>query len=402
MRKYYILICLVFSSQFVFTQTWETLESMPSAAAERHHPAAFSVGGTGYVMGGAESNSNALGDFYSYDPIADSWTTKTDFPGQPRGFGYAVSSDTKGYVGFGYDYDAGTGDEAYLKDLWEYDPLTDNWTQLAECPGSARVHPAMVYLDGKIYMGCGGNTIGDVDDWWEYDIGSDTWTAKTDFPGDARHHPYYFALDGYVYVGMGHSGPNIYNDFYRYDPNTDSWTQMGNLPDQGRVAGTQFTYDGKGYFLSGQGENHQNLPTGEFWEYEPGTDSWTELTAHPGGGRWAPGSFVINGGVYLLCGESNSGVEKDMMRYQIEGFANVRTDELDELTVYPNPSMGTIKISGITAATELTLVDVHGKKVWTGKIHPQASIDLSFLDAGIYFCNVTEDGVLRREKLIIE
>jgi N-acetylneuraminic acid mutarotase len=382
---------------------WESLESLPSTAVVRHHPTAFALGGTGYLMGGAESNSNALKDFYSYDPLTDTWTQKTDFPGQPRGFAYAVDSDTKGYVGFGLDFDEGTSIEEYLKDLWEYDPLTDTWTELTPLPGSARIHPAMVELDGKIYVGLGGSALGDLGDWWVYDIGNDTWTEKATFPGDDRHHPYYFEVGGYVYVGMGHSGPNIYNDFYKYDPQLDSWTQLNNLPSQGRVAGTQFTYDGKGYILSGQGETHQNLPTGEFWEYTPGTDSWTALTAHPGGGRWAPGSFVISGGVYLMCGEANTGLKRDLMRYQIEGFSSLEKDaNFDQSAIYPNPSNGEVKFLGVNVSADLTITDLKGTKVWSGKVSPDQSVDLNSLKTGIYLCTLVEDGVTRREKLVLK
>ena len=31
------------------------------------------------------------------------------------------------------------------------------------------------------------------------------------------------------------------------------------------------------------------MPTGEMWEYDPDGDKWTELPAHPGKSRWAPG-----------------------------------------------------------------------------------------------------------------
>jgi N-acetylneuraminic acid mutarotase len=401
MKNFLLLALFLLMSNTGLAQ-WEYLESLPVTAVVRHHPATFAIGSTGYLMGGAEDNTNALKDFYSYDPLADAWTEKTDYPGPPRGFGYAVSSDTKGYVGFGIDYDALTSNESYLKDLWEYDPLAEAWNELSECPGSARIHPAMVELDGKIYVGCGGNTIGDLDDWWEYDIGTDNWTAMTDFPGDGRHHPYYFALDGYVYVGMGHSGPTIYKDFYRYDPNTDTWLQMGDLPDQGRVAGTQFTYDGKGYFLSGQGEDHQNLTTGEFWEYDAGTDSWTELLAHPDGGRWAPGSFILNGAVYLMCGEADTGVKKDMMRFQMEGFTGLEVNNREsELTIYPNPSYGEVSIKNIQNTAEVSVSDIHGKQVWNGKVNSNEFIDLNHLEAGLYICKVSEDDLIRSEKLII-
>ena len=66
----------------------------------------------------------------------------------------------------------------------------------------------------------------------------------------------------------------------------------------------------KGYILSGDGDDHGPLDTGEFWEYDPLNDNWTQLTSHPGGARWAPGSFVIDCDVYLT-----SGYEGDINAY---------------------------------------------------------------------------------------
>lgn len=400
--KFLSFFSLLFVGFFSHAQTWETLQNMPASASQRHHPATFSIGGIGYVVSGSMANYNSLNDFYSYDPNTDSWTTKTDFPGPSRGFGYAVASDTKGYLGFGWSNEPGNGVNEYLNDLWEYDPLTDSWTELAPCPGVERVHPAMVYLNGKIYMGLGGDGSGDLGDWWEYDINTDTWVARATFPGADRHHPYYFAIGDYAYVGMGHSGANIFKDLYRYDPNTDSWTQMTDLPDQGRVAGTQFAYNGKGYVLSGQGENHANLPTGEFWEYDPIADDWTSLTAHPDGGRWAPGSFVIDGSVYFTCGEANVGVLKDLMRFQIEPFVTSKDVQSPDFTLYPNPATSKLFVGNIQKAVQIKVRDLNGKIAFEGILTPNQYIDVSDLASGVYYCQLsTEEGVVVK-KLIVD
>ncbi|KAL3826360.1 hypothetical protein ACHAXA_003684 [Cyclostephanos tholiformis] len=107
---------------------------------------------------------------------------------------------------------------------------------------------------------------------------------------------------------------------------------------EGRVAGTQFSMafpppptsrDGvstddlrgsAGFILSGDGDDHDYMPQGEFHAYFPrpaGTvtheddDSdassyprWRALPPHPGASRWAPGSFVMRGSAraYFLCG----------------------------------------------------------------------------------------------------
>ena len=100
----------------------------------------------------------------------------------------------------------------------------------------------------------------------------------------------------------------IYRDFYAYDVNSDEWTVLNDFPGEARVAGTQFSANGKGYILSGDGDNHGPLDYGEFWEYNPGMDSWTELAPHPGGARWAPGSFVQGCYAYLTGGMEGTAV----------------------------------------------------------------------------------------------
>ncbi len=78
---------------------------------------------------------------------------------------------------------------------------------------------------------------------------------------------------------------------------------MNDFPGESRVAGTQFSHDGYGYILSGDGDDHDYLETGEFWQYNPADDSWSQLPSHPGLSRWAPGSFIIDGKVYLVQGQ---------------------------------------------------------------------------------------------------
>jgi N-acetylneuraminic acid mutarotase len=249
---------------------------------------------------------------FKYDKLNDSWTQLQDFPSFGRGYAYAVSVGDKAYVGFG-----STDNGLFPTDWWEYDMLNDLWTQKSSFIGDGRNHPAMILVNNKIYVGCGSNNNGNLDDWWEYDINLDTWTVKNNFIGNNRHHPYYFGLGDYAYVGFGHGsmvGPGsnpssnsyIYNDFYRYDPFNDSWLQLADFPSEARVAGTQFSYNGKGYILSGDGDDHDPLDFGEFWEYNPVNDSWIQLPSHPGDAIWAPGSFVIGCDAYFILGQNNN------------------------------------------------------------------------------------------------
>tara|TARA_B100000900_G_scaffold75662_3_gene60528 strand:- start:13193 stop:14932 length:1740 start_codon:yes stop_codon:yes gene_type:complete len=302
MKKNIFLLVFIISNS-LFAQNWQQVTSFPFAGV--HHPITFSYENYGFSISG--SNTDLV---YRYDSNTDSWTQLSNFPGGDRGYAYGVQVGSKAYMGFGSNLSGN-----FPTDWWEYDIINDSWSQKSSFPGNGRNHPAMVSVGGKIFVGCGSNTA-NLGDWWEYDINSDSWSQKPDIPGNDRHHPYYFGIGNYAYVGFGHgsvpgpgsnqSGSFIYNDFYRYDPSNDSWLQLDNFPSEARVAGTQFSFNGKGYVLSGDGDDHSSLDSGELWEYEPSTDLWTQLPSHPGDAIWAPGCFVIDCSVYFLLGQNNN------------------------------------------------------------------------------------------------
>ena len=296
--KKVLTFIVLFQSCLLMAQTWEQVASVPDNY-RTDHSFGFSIDDVGYLVSG-NTAGGLTSDFYTYNAETDIWTKKTNFPGQARGFAIGDVIGGKAYFGFGSN-----GNNA-LNDFWEYDPSTDMWTELASCDCEARTHPAMVALEGFVYLGLGGGG-GNKKDWWAYDIENDSWERKTDFPAAERHHPYQFTDGEYVYVGNGHgnstaAGLFISNEWYRYDTAQDTWEQVATLPAEGRVAGTQISHKGKGYVLSGDGDNHQFMETGELWKYDSEVDMWIELPPHPGLSRWAPASFVINDEIYIING----------------------------------------------------------------------------------------------------
>jgi N-acetylneuraminic acid mutarotase len=66
-------------------------------------------------------------DFWEYDPATNAWTQKADFGGSGRLYAARFTTNGKGYVGTGQ---SGTyPNYTYYKDFWEYDPISNNWTQ---------------------------------------------------------------------------------------------------------------------------------------------------------------------------------------------------------------------------------------------------------------------------------
>jgi N-acetylneuraminic acid mutarotase len=390
--KITFLSIMLLASGYIGAQNWEEKAALP--ADGRHHPVTFAIDSLGYLLTGSTETVGSTDDFFQYDPVADSWTTLTSFPGTPRSFSYGAATEDKAYIGFG------ASDVAYLNDLWEYDPQTDSWTELASCPCAGRAHPTFVIQDQKIFVGQGNNPT-NMKDWWEYNIATDNWRQLTDLPGSPRHHPFYFAAGGSVYTGLGH-GASIYKDWYRWDLVTETWETMDDLPSQGRVAGTQLNIGDRGFIMSGDGENHGTIATGEFWEYDYQSDSWTELTAHPGVSRWAPGSFAIGNTVYFTSGEvrsgnPNAGIKNDLWSFDLDAIASVQdSEELNnEVTVYPNPTESSLSFTGLdmSNAVSLEIFDSSGKAISSGVLNG-SEYDVSALSPGLYFITVTENNKL--------
>lgn len=309
---------------------WEARNEFPGGG--RHHPITFANATHGFVLSGSTAQSSYTSDFWVYEVATDSWKnltgTSSAFPGIPRTQAYGVAStldcaNSKAYLGFG----AGNGQA--LTDLWQFDMFTHEWKQLADFPGLGRRHPAMNFVEplGEIHVGLGDGIFGNYNDYWSYNIEKDEWKQLDDFPSSERHHPFYFAIDTQSYVGLGHSNgfdPYIERDWYRYDAIDGTWTQeadfasyswedaLSPVTTEARVAGTEFSVASScdsdartlGFVLSGDGNDHGPMDTGEFHVFDPPNSIWHALPPHPGPSRWAPGSFVLQGStrVYLLGG----------------------------------------------------------------------------------------------------
>ena len=380
----YVLLFSFLSTGVLMGQEWTMTTPLPQEAPARHHPVNFTLNGYGYLGTGGSAEDEFLDDFWRFDPINETWEELAPFPGGGRSFSYGVSYENKAYVGFGRN------ENGPLNDLWEYDPETNTWTELDTCLCVGRTHPALVAANGHIYVGLGGGG-GNKKDWWAYNIESGEWEQRAEFPSFQRHHPFYFEIDDYAYVGMGHGDNGIYNDLYRYDHLTDSWETLASLPGEGRVAGTQFSLNGKGYVLSGDGQDHDHMEAGEFWEYDPVLNEWTALAPHLGNGsRWAPGNFIIDNTIYFMAGLEAGLLKKDMMRYTFDTSTSLANNEPNaSIRTYPNPVSDVLYLEGVNITGQLQINALDGKVINRYQV-TDAGIDLSGLEPGMYFISLKQ------------
>jgi N-acetylneuraminic acid mutarotase len=177
-------------------------------SAPRLNGTAFAINGKGYMGLGYDpdsGNDQEQNDWWQYDPVADRWLQKSTFPGGKRQGAPGFAIDGKGYVVSGTHYANGHGN--WGNKVWQYDPVADTWTQKNDFPGPGRWDA--VGANGTI----GGNDFGFIaggdddgvtsngfNDVWEYNPRTDSWGQLPNILGGARTEAAGFVLNRSLFI----------------------------------------------------------------------------------------------------------------------------------------------------------------------------------------------------------
>ena len=236
------------------------------------YPMSFTASNLGYVLFVDDEYSTAGGmmvndtikELWEYNPENDLWTRKADFPGSKRSSGVALSINEKGYIVGGQYWK--TSWIYYPKDLWEYDPLRDEWTQKADFPGSDRAESFGFSMNGKGYFGIG-STGWSQKSIYEYNPKSDTWTYYTEYPGEGYNNIKGFIINDKCYLGLGRENSNdSYSDFWEFNIEDKTWKELHSCPIN-MAANLSFTINNKGYI--GLGWNYYYDYRNILFEFDP-------------------------------------------------------------------------------------------------------------------------------------
>ncbi len=281
--------------------SWETRASQLDGLLnpiDRRNASGFSIGSKAYIGGGFVMVSSTLTyrkDFWEYDPVTDVWTQRPDIPGAApsvntgryNAVGFSVG--TKGYIG------GGLGPAGVRKDFWQFDPTSNTWIQRLDIPGQPREQAFGFGIGNRGYVGGGyANGQGDFKDFHEFDPASNTWTARPDFGGGKRMGAATFVLDtkGFVAGGYSSTSDTYYNELWEYDQAGNVWTKKADMPGNGRTRASGFAIGGNGYV--GLGYSSAGYE-GQFFQYVPGSNTW----------NWRPyysGPMTLNYGTGFSVG----------------------------------------------------------------------------------------------------
>lgn len=242
---------------------WTELKMFPDT--DRSEPGIFSVEDKIYLVGGTRPNyfieSTAV-DLWEYDIVTNSWTQKADFPGKPRYMPFVFSIGSNGYVGAGLLNQPTTYFEEYNDD-WKYDTKTDTWSKISNFPLSTLNETgswnfSTIESGNEVYIGLGKNTTNKI---YKFSESSGEWTQFENYPSpyNVDHNGgVAFTVDNKLFFGSGY----YLDELWGYDGN--KWTSYGMNTFVGKVNGFNFVIDNIAYF--GCGNHFANLT--QFWSFD--------------------------------------------------------------------------------------------------------------------------------------
>lgn len=129
------------------------------------------------------------------------------------------------------------------------------------------------------------------------------WTQKASVPASGRHRGVAVSIGSRGYAGLGHINAVadiLYDDWWEYDPGTNTWTQKANFLPGPRMHACAFSIGNYGYV--GTGRDNAYVEQNDLYRYDPAMNTWTTMAPMPTTGRRGAVAFVANGKGYVGTG----------------------------------------------------------------------------------------------------
>jgi hypothetical protein len=257
------------------------------------------------------------GTFYKYDIERRTWEKKKSFPTElGGGTSMAFDGGSKIYA---------VTDNGY-KQMYVYDISLDKWTKLADAPANFGGGSSITYSSNpapSIFAFTDYRT----DRFFRYDIASNQWEEKSSFPSE-RSNDWGFRAewDGGNYI---YAISHLDREFRRYDISGDSWSGLLNddpLWRANKHALISVDSDSLIFLITDDRPDRSFLK-----EYNPQTNSWTNLAQPPAANSWGYDPAAAYDGDDYIYFSLGGEYRRYFYRYQIS------TDSWsNEYTLYAN------------------------------------------------------------------
>lgn len=404
MNKFFLFLSFVLLSYISNAQTWTQVQDFPYFKGGGG--VSFVIGDYGYIGLCDTLITNGIDSrFFRYDAANDSWQPVAPFPGVKRRSAVSFVADGKGYVALGF---APSPVSALMNDVYQYDPVTDTWTQMNDFGGDARSGAFAITIDNHVIVGAGnGKNAAGVstakEDIWKYDYTTDTWSNQGAMPFEPRVGSSTFAINGKGYLSGGTkpntSAINLWSDLWEYEPQSGTWVEK--ISAQGAVLGFDgapaFAVGGKGYMCYGSKDHCA--------QYDPVTNQATILGDFLGldWNRTGAVAFAVNNKGYFGLGAqyppnnpAASGRQRDFWEMSLSVPTSTLVEPEQTVTIAPNPARSVVQVTTSlpeNGTVRLLLTDATGRTVkeMTSEVkEAQLNISLNIADlaSGTYYISI--------------
>ncbi|WP_190808865.1 IPT/TIG domain-containing protein [Flagellimonas sp. S3867] len=258
-------------------------------------------------------------EFWAYNVVSGNLQKKKSYPGTP------LTADAISFAIDGIIYVAGghntNENGSYFGSCYKYDPVTNNWTALANLPRVVSSSFSFS-INGMGYSLGGRNLNGSLDELMQFDPQTEQWSIIGNYPEFRKRVGLSLVIDGKAYLFMGHdpSGDDYPAEMFIFDPADNSLTHKPNIgPTIGKSRPTGFVIGDKAYLgLGGEGYSVPNAGALDWWEYTPATDTWVQKTNFLGTKRYGAFGATVNGKGYVGFGTVAGPSKKDIWEYTPE------------------------------------------------------------------------------------
>jgi hypothetical protein len=216
--------------------SWIDTIKLPENSGNK--PIAFSINEKGYLL--------IQNNFWEYNLSTGMWTKKQNYPGVFTSYIYSFNTDINGYI----------GDCHNNKELWQYNSNSDEWVKMNNFPGGFQVQdPPWGYfsftVNNRGYVGINRFGAGEIQ-FWEYNSVTNIWSNRTEYPSGAYSNWGCFVVGNKAYLGLGFlqtgAAGAVSNKIWEYNPINDSWVNYHDCPKSLAVCAS-FSINNKGYVL---------------------------------------------------------------------------------------------------------------------------------------------------------
>jgi N-acetylneuraminic acid mutarotase len=277
-----------------------------------------------YVFAGLAPGWKSKALVTEYDPGTNQWSLKKPMPVVSHHVAFTTLNN-KIYAFGGFKLpESGPPAWVPIDNVWEYDPVADEWKALAPLPTRRGAASAAV-ANGKIYVTGGANSLPGISESGihpqrphnvvatveEYDPASNSWQTRRPLLLARNHHvsagvgDKVYVIGGRIGAAFISGGSNNVDLVEMYDPATDLWTVRDKMPTRRSAMGVGI-YNNKIIVVGGEFQDRFQFSTYRAAEaYDPALNQWQILPSmrYP---RHGLAVGVVGNRLYAVSGDAQS------------------------------------------------------------------------------------------------